>query len=147
MNAIFLRNLSFHARRLRLSPTPSLFSFTSPTSFSSRSNAPDKPHSLVEDISNEELKRRVAKLQEGDAEAIPSVFEAILQRYLTGKPIEADEALMKEILGKRTLSEDEEDEFDSDWEETDDTENEDEEDFDLGFKGRNKLMKERISDD
>ncbi|KOM54421.1 hypothetical protein LR48_Vigan10g031300, partial [Vigna angularis] len=87
----------------------------------------------------EELKRRVAKLQEGDAEAIPSVFEAILQRSLVGKPIEADEELMKEILGKRTLSEDEE-EFDSDWEEEiDDPENEDEEDIDLGFKGRREI--------
>ncbi|BAU02740.1 hypothetical protein VIGAN_11231300 [Vigna angularis var. angularis] len=139
MNAIFLRSLSSHARRLRLSPTASLFSLTALTSFSSRSNASDKPHSLVEDISNEELKRRVAKLQEGDAEAIPSVFEAILQRSLVGKPIEADEELMKEILGKRTLSEDEE-EFDSDWEEEiDDPENEDEEDIDLGFKGRREI--------
>ncbi|XP_047149093.1 uncharacterized protein LOC124821272 [Vigna umbellata] len=140
MNAIFLRSLSSHARRLRLSPTASLFPLTAPTSFSSRSNASDKPHSLVEDISNEELKRRVAKLQEGDAEAIPSVFEAILQRSLVGKPIEADEELMKEILGKRTLSEDEEEEFDSDWEEEiDDPENEDEEDIDLGFKGRREI--------
>lgn len=72
-----------------------------------------------------ELKRRVAKLQEGDAEAIPSVFEAILQRYLAGKPIEADQELMRGILGKWTLSEDEEDESDSHWEEIDDTDNED----------------------
>ncbi|XP_027923790.1 uncharacterized protein LOC114181517 [Vigna unguiculata] len=139
MNAIFLRSLSFHARRLRLSPTASLFSLTAPTSFSSRSNAPDKTHSLVEDISNEELKRRVAKLQEGDAEAIPSVFEAILQRYLVGKPIEADEELMKEILGRRTLSEDEEEECDSDWEEEIDDSKIENEDIDLGFKGRSKI--------
>ncbi|XP_020217863.1 uncharacterized protein LOC109801254 [Cajanus cajan] len=135
MNANILRNLSFHARRLRLSPTPRLFSFTASTSFSSRSHTPDthKPHSLVQDITNEELKRRVEKLKEGDAEAIPSVFEAILQRYLAGKPIEADDELMREILGKGAGSEDEEDEFDSDWEETDDTDNED---VDLDFKGR-----------
>ena len=67
----------------------------------------------------------MAKLQEGDAEAIPSVFEAILQRYLAGKPIEADQELMRGILGKWTLSEDEEDESDSHWEEIDDTDNED----------------------
>lgn len=55
MNANLLRNLSFHARRLRFSPTPSIFSptATAPTSFSSRSHVPDKPHSLLEDISNE----------------------------------------------------------------------------------------------
>ncbi|RDX95329.1 hypothetical protein CR513_22172, partial [Mucuna pruriens] len=136
MNANLVRNLSFHARR-RLSPTPSLFSLPSLTFFSSRSHTPDKPHSLVEDISNDELKRRVAKLQERGAEAIPSLLEAILQRYLAGKPIEADEELMREILGKRIESEDdEEDEYDSDWEEIDDTDNEDEEDFDLDFKGR-----------
>ena len=54
----------------------------------------------------------MAKLQEGDDEAIPSVFEAILQRYLAGKPIEDDQELMKEILGKGTGSEDEDDELD-----------------------------------
>ncbi|KAL2321159.1 hypothetical protein Fmac_030128 [Flemingia macrophylla] len=137
MNSNILRNLSFHARRLRLSPTPSLFSFTS---FSSKPNTsdPHKPHSLVQDITNDELKSRVAKLKEGDAEAIPSVFEAILQRYLAGKPIEADDELMREILGKGTGSEDEEDEFDSDWEETDDTDNEDE-DVDFDFKGRSEV--------
>ncbi|WJX67647.1 hypothetical protein P8452_52095 [Trifolium repens] len=38
-----------------------------------------------------ELKRHVARLKEGDEEAIPAVFEAVLQRYLTGKPMDADQ--------------------------------------------------------
>ncbi|XP_027358346.1 uncharacterized protein LOC113867305 [Abrus precatorius] len=138
MNPNLLRNLSFHARRLRLPPTPSLLSL-----FSSRTNPPPLSHHthnkrdpLVEDISNEELMRRVAKLQEDGADAIPSMFEAILQRYLTGNPIEADKELMREILGKGTESEDDEDdELDSDLEGIDDET--DEEDFDLGFSRRN----------
>ncbi|MCI17934.1 hypothetical protein A2U01_0039085, partial [Trifolium medium] len=62
------------------------------------------------------MKKRVARLQEGDEEAIPAVFEAVLQRYLIGKPIDADQDLMREILGKGTESKDsdEEDEFGSD---------------------------------
>ncbi|KAK7314598.1 hypothetical protein VNO77_33125 [Canavalia gladiata] len=140
MNANLVRNLSFYARRIRLSPTPIFFS--------SRSNPPSPSHthnkddSLLQDITNEELKRRVAKLQEGDPEAIPSVFEAILQRYLTGKPIEADQELMREILGKGTVSEDdEEDELDSDLEAINDADDEDEEDFDLDYKGRSRADK------
>ncbi|KAJ1387725.1 hypothetical protein SESBI_39712 [Sesbania bispinosa] len=152
MNANFLRNLSFHARRFRLSPfnrnpnpTPSLLLTLSPHStffFSSRSDQPNnlkkqEPLDDVEDISNEELKRRVARLREGDEEAIPPVFEAILQRYLTGKPIEEDQELMREILGNGTRSEnDEEDEFDSDLEGMSDTDYEDE-DTDLDSE-RNK---------
>ncbi|KAK7314601.1 hypothetical protein VNO77_33128 [Canavalia gladiata] len=140
MNANLVRNLSFYARRIRLSPTRIFFS--------SRSNQPSPSHthnkddSLLQDITNQELKRRVAKLQEGDPEAIPSVFEAILQRYLTGKPIEADQELMREILGKGTVSEDdEEDELDSDLEAINDADDEDEEDFDLDFKGRSRADK------
>ncbi|KAE9588232.1 hypothetical protein Lalb_Chr22g0353211 [Lupinus albus] len=74
--------------------------------------------------------------------AIPSVFEAILQRYLTGKPIEDDQELMKEILGKGTVSEDEDedddddDEFDSDLEGMSDIDDEDE-DSDLDFRRNN----------
>ncbi|CAJ2637089.1 unnamed protein product [Trifolium pratense] len=135
MTSILLRNISSHARRIHLShyslksSSPSLLSFFKPTSFfSSRSDSPPPPISHthennknqqppdIEVISNEELKRRVARLQEGEEEAIPAVFEAVLQRYLVGKPIDADQDLMREILGKGTESKDsdEEDELDSD---------------------------------
>lgn len=84
----------------------------------------------------EELKKRIAKLEEGDAEAIPSVFEAILQRYLSGKHEEGDSELMKEILGKGAESADnieDEEEFDGDWEETSEADEEDEE-FESNWK-------------
>lgn len=89
-----------------------------------------------------ELKRRVARLKEGDDEAIPAVFEAVLQRYLTGKPIDADQDLMREILGKGTVSKDDdeedEDEFDSDsdLEGMSDTDFEEEEDFNQDVKSK-----------
>ncbi|CAK8534073.1 unnamed protein product [Lathyrus sativus] len=157
MNTILLRNISFHAHRIRLSypykSSPSLLSLSQPTSFfSSRSDSdppPYIPHTHdnkqqqqpldVEEISNEELKRRVARLKEGDDDAIPAVFEAVLQRYLTGKPIDADQDLMREILGKGTVSKDEdEDEFDSDsdLEGMSDTDFEEEEDSNLDVKSR-----------
>ncbi|CAL5186610.1 unnamed protein product [Lathyrus oleraceus] len=159
MNTIFLRNISFHASRIRLSypykSSPSLLSPSQSTSFfSSRSDSdppPYIPHTHenkqqqpldVEEISNEELKRRVARLKEGDDDAIPAVFEAVLQRYLTGKPIDADQDLMREILGKGTVSKDDdeedEDEFDSDsdLEGMSDTDFEEEEDFNQDVKSK-----------
>ncbi|MED6209518.1 hypothetical protein PIB30_055419 [Stylosanthes scabra] len=129
MKGALFRNLCMLTRHLRVSSfkqTPSLspFSFscsasTAPCtrffSSSSRNTVSDQPHFSrthnkddtidVEDISNEEVLRRVAKLREGDDEAIPCLFEAILQRSLAGKPIEDDPELMKEILGKGTDSE------------------------------------------
>ncbi|KAL6973582.1 hypothetical protein U1Q18_027767 [Sarracenia purpurea var. burkii] len=54
----------------------------------------------VEDISNEELKRRIQKYFEGDEEAIPSIFEAILKRKLAGKHDESDDELMEEFQHK-----------------------------------------------
>lgn len=90
------------------------------------------------------MKRRVARLKEGDDDAIPAVFEAVLQRYLTGKPIDADQDLMREILGKGTVSKDDdeedEDEFDSDsdsdLEGMSDTDFEEEEDFNQDVKSK-----------
>lgn len=52
-----------------------------------------------------ELKRRVEKFLEGDGEAIPSIFEAILVRKLAklqGKKLdETDEDLLEKICGKK----------------------------------------------
>ncbi|MED6217549.1 hypothetical protein PIB30_018759 [Stylosanthes scabra] len=135
MKGALFRNLCMLTRHLRVSPlkeTPSLspfsLSFSASTgpctrffSSSSRNTVSDQPHFSrthnkdnpinVEHISNEEVLRRVAKLREGDEEAIPSLFEAILQRSLAGKPIEDDPELMREILGKGTNSEDEDDDY------------------------------------
>ncbi|KAJ0048479.1 hypothetical protein Pint_16569 [Pistacia integerrima] len=69
----------------------------------------------VEDVSNEELKRRIEKYLEGDEEAIPSIFEAILSRKLAGKHEESDDELMEEIRRKNSEEDHvkEEEEFDS----------------------------------
>ncbi|KAF3976766.1 hypothetical protein CMV_000083 [Castanea mollissima] len=88
-----------------------------------------KPNSSLdtEDISNPELKKLIDKFYEGDAEAIPSIFEAILKRKLAGKYEEADKELMEEIVGKTHESsddiEDEEsnEEFESDLDELSET--------------------------
>lgn len=44
-----------------------------------------------------ELKRKIDKFYEGDVESLPSIFEAILKRKLSGKHEGADDELMKEI--------------------------------------------------
>ena len=69
----------------------------------------------------EELKQLIGKLEEGDKTALPSIFEAILKRKLSGKHEEADDELMRELFGNERGSEDnvedqEELEFDSELE-------------------------------
>ncbi|KAE8675511.1 reticulon-like protein B9-like [Hibiscus syriacus] len=48
-----------------------------------------------DDVSTEELKMRIQKFFDGDVEAIPSIFEGILKRKLTGKHDESDDELMR----------------------------------------------------
>ncbi|XP_009778076.1 uncharacterized protein LOC107801405 [Nicotiana tabacum] len=50
-----------------------------------------------DDISNKALKRQIDKFFEGDEEAFPSIFEAILKRKLAGKSEESDEELMNDL--------------------------------------------------
>lgn len=52
----------------------------------------------------------------GNDEAIPTIFEAILKRKLTGKHEQTDKKLMEELCGKRQelLSDDEEEEEEDD---------------------------------
>ncbi|KAA8542743.1 hypothetical protein F0562_023895 [Nyssa sinensis] len=67
----------------------------------------------VDDVSKQELKKRIEKYFEGDEEAIPSIFEAILKRKLAGKHDETDDELMNEI-GDKPFVEDSDEDFDSD---------------------------------
>ncbi|KAK7844387.1 hypothetical protein CFP56_010943 [Quercus suber] len=75
-----------------------------------------------------ELKKLIDKFYAGDAEAIPSIFEAILKRKLAGKYEEADKELMEEIVGKTHESSDDiddeelsDEEFESDLDELSET--------------------------
>ncbi|KAL0535564.1 hypothetical protein IC582_029899 [Cucumis melo] len=62
-------------------------------------NSTKNKDSLVDDdVSTEELKRKIDKFYEGgDADSLPEIFEAILKRKLSGKHEDADDELMKEI--------------------------------------------------
>ncbi|KAK3019945.1 hypothetical protein RJ639_002992 [Escallonia herrerae] len=51
----------------------------------------------TEDASYKELKTRIKKFYEGDDEAVPSIFEAILERKLSGKHEESVDDLLKEF--------------------------------------------------
>ncbi|GAB2223816.1 hypothetical protein Droror1_Dr00004558 [Drosera rotundifolia] len=61
---------------------------------------PDSSMDDVEDVSTEELKKRINKFFDGDEEALPSIFEAIMARKLTGKHDDSDDELMKELQSK-----------------------------------------------
>ncbi|KAJ8536040.1 hypothetical protein K7X08_034441 [Anisodus acutangulus] len=50
-----------------------------------------------DEISNKALKQQIDKFFEGDEEAFPSIFEAILKRKLAGKSEESDEELMNQL--------------------------------------------------
>ncbi|XVE64018.1 hypothetical protein DITRI_Ditri07aG0067700 [Diplodiscus trichospermus] len=54
-----------------------------------------------DDVSKNELKLRIQKFFDGDEDAIPSIFEGILKRKLSGKHEESDDELMKEIRSDR----------------------------------------------
>lgn len=51
-------------------------------------------------MSTEELRQRIGKYLEGDVEALPSIFEAILARKLSGKHEDSDDELMEKIRSK-----------------------------------------------
>ncbi|XP_038894045.1 uncharacterized protein LOC120082798 [Benincasa hispida] len=61
-------------------------------------NSTKNKDSLIEDdVSTEELKRKIDKFYEGDVESLPTIFEAILKRKLSGKHEDDDHEMMKEI--------------------------------------------------
>ena len=75
-----------------------------------------------------ELKKLIDKSYAGDAEEIPMIFEAILNRKLVGKYEEADKELVEEIVGETNefsddINDEEEsnEEFESDLDELSET--------------------------
>lgn len=142
-----MRSASLYARGLLLSapnrnpnpsPSLSLFAASGRSRLGLFSSDPDSSNGSnftqtqregssidVEDVSDQELKRRIEKFYAGDVEAVPLIFEAILKRKLAGKHDDADNKLMEEICGKR------EEPLDI----TDDEELHSDEDLDSDFEG------------
>lgn len=89
-----------------------------------------------------ELKKRIEKYFEGDEEALPSIFEAILQRRLTKKHEETDDELLDE-LEMQPIDNVRDSDFESDFEELHST---DEEIDDL-YNARDIVMKRMIKDE
>ncbi|KAF2298583.1 hypothetical protein GH714_024204 [Hevea brasiliensis] len=138
MNRAVLRNVSLHIPNHLLNPLKSITNpissssifvswtlstlrfYSSDSDLSHKENftRTQKQHGGVEDVdgvSNQELKRRIVKYCEGDEEAIPSIFEAILKRKLAGIKDE-DYELMEEVR-RKSPSEN----FDSDSDELNDS--------------------------
>ncbi|XP_010537464.1 PREDICTED: uncharacterized protein LOC104812151 [Tarenaya hassleriana] len=84
-----------------------------------------------EDVSSEELKKRIKSFMDGeDEDALPTIFEAILKRKLSGRHEESDNELMEELQEKHPVDTAEKgDDVDSDFT-TDDLEDEDQFDTD-----------------
>ncbi|PKI60021.1 uncharacterized protein LOC116215673 [Punica granatum] len=134
MNPSLIRNFSSIARNLLVkspSPTQSLapvavsasngcklrhysteFDSTDESSSTAARPLEEASSSDVDDVTEEELKRRIQKFYEGDVEAIPSILEGILKRKLAGKN---DEDLIEQLPcdtnrgGADSESDDEED--------------------------------------
>lgn len=71
-----------------------------PPAGSNSDHTPDSNNNNLQDeddISNKALKKQIDRFFEGDEEAFPSIFEAILKRKLAGKSEESDEELMNEL--------------------------------------------------
>lgn len=76
---------------------PSYRRFTSKSSNQPPADSNDNHLQDEDDISNKALKKQIDKFFEGDEEAFPSIFEAILKRKLAGKSEESDKELMNEL--------------------------------------------------
>ncbi|KAJ8773084.1 hypothetical protein K2173_028261 [Erythroxylum novogranatense] len=121
---LYTRNCFHNASKFNPARNPSLplLSASNPSRFSSHSSESDstrKPNASSGNddiISKEELKKRIEKLNEGDLEALPSIFEGILERKLVG--INDDELLEGLKAPKRgpkeLLESDSDNDFDDD---------------------------------
>ncbi|XP_015069621.1 uncharacterized protein LOC107014284 [Solanum pennellii] len=76
---------------------PSYRRFTSKSSNQPPADSNNNNLQDEDDISNKALKKQIDKFFEGDEEAFPSIFEAILKRKLAGKSEESDKELMNEL--------------------------------------------------
>ncbi|KAG2664595.1 hypothetical protein I3760_16G089400 [Carya illinoinensis] len=108
----------------------------------------------AEDVSDQELKRRIEKFYAGDAQAVPSIFEAILKRKLAGRHDEADNKLMEQICGKRRqpLDDMDDEKFDTDEEFNSDEEfgfdlDESSSETDEDFDAKESDVKRRVRDE
>ncbi|KAJ9174008.1 hypothetical protein P3X46_017083 [Hevea brasiliensis] len=83
----------------RTRSTQIFYSSESDTSHEAKFARTQTRHGEVDDVagvSNHELKKRIEKYYEGDEEAIPEIFEAILKRKLAGIS-DKDDELMAEV--------------------------------------------------
>ncbi|KAJ6687788.1 MITOCHONDRIAL 28S RIBOSOMAL PROTEIN S28 [Salix koriyanagi] len=77
----------------------------------------------VKDVSNKELREMIDNYSKGNGEVLPSIMEAILQRKLSRKHEETDDELTEELRMK-PLSDVDEEEFQSDFDELYETDKE-----------------------
>ncbi|PRQ15993.1 hypothetical protein RchiOBHm_Chr7g0179411 [Rosa chinensis] len=155
MKQSIIRNVSLYARTRLLSPpcckpssrTTQLALPTRPRlsfySTESQSHNQEVSKDEEDDVSNEELKMKIDDYFKGNDKAIPTIFEAILKRKLTGKHEQTDKKLMEELCGKRqgSLSDEEEEDEEEIESDLDELYGSDEKAADLN-QAMDKLMKE-----
>ncbi|CAN6852581.1 hypothetical protein Bca4012_050226 [Brassica carinata] len=99
------RNLIHHPptilRHPKINPrliVPSLNRVTSRFVFFSSESNPARGLGSDEVVSKEELKKRIQSfLEDGDEDALPDLFEAMMTRKLSGKHDESDDEVMEEV--------------------------------------------------
>ncbi|KAI3780396.1 hypothetical protein L2E82_10377 [Cichorium intybus] len=126
LNFLYSKSSSFSAHNPNYK-TPSLVSFAFHNLYTSKSESSsenplthqseNKTQNEIpvdaEDVSSEDLKTQIDKFYKGDFEAIPTIFESILKRKLSGKHEESDDELMNEFREYQT-NEVSDEELDSD---------------------------------
>ncbi|KAI3515662.1 hypothetical protein L1887_14563 [Cichorium endivia] len=115
LNFLYSKSSSFSAHNPNYK-SPSLVSFASHNLYTSKSESPSENPTThqsenktqneitadAEDVSSEDLKTQIDKFYKGDFEAIPTIFESILKRKLSGKHEESDDELMNEFREYQT---------------------------------------------
>ncbi|XP_065860761.1 uncharacterized protein [Euphorbia lathyris] len=141
MKVATLRSLSLYTRNLLATPKPKLNPnsisplFISSVRSSNRFYSSDDAiiaqtqklndsNDDVEAVNDQELKRRIDRLHEGDENAIPLIFEAILKRKLAG--VSDDDKILKELRQNSPNKDVKEEDFDYESDNLFDSESDDE---------------------
>ncbi|KAK1279666.1 hypothetical protein QJS04_geneDACA002978 [Acorus gramineus] len=142
-------SLSTLRRRHLLPPPPPLFLLQKLRLFSSDDQTPpsepttaeaDAPE--VEDVGNEEFKRRIERYFRGDESALPSILEAVMARHRSGKHEETDDELMEELRMK-PIEGVRDSEFEEDFEKMHETD----EEIDNLYNARDYVVKKMMRED
>ncbi|XP_021736395.1 uncharacterized protein LOC110702943 [Chenopodium quinoa] len=97
-----LFSLSSFSAFLRQYSSSQSSSHSKPSEVQSSNDIPESSSidDIPTDVTTQELKHRIDRYLKGDMEVLPSIFEGILARKLSGKHDDTDDELMEEFRSK-----------------------------------------------